>query len=114
MITFFYGVGLFLILNMLLVFVRAIKGPTVIDRLLSINVIGTKCINLIIIAGLIFGRLDMFVDIAIGYGLLNYIAAVTAAMAGLESSTKSVDILEWRLQPRTDASSREVVALSSQ
>ncbi|MBI60769.1 pH regulation protein F [bacterium] len=91
MITFFYGVGLFLILNMLLVFVRAIKGPTVIDRLLSINVIGTKCINLIIIAGLIFGRLDMFVDIAIGYGLLNYIAAVTAAKFYHHKKTIVVD-----------------------
>jgi multicomponent Na+:H+ antiporter subunit F len=79
MIGFFSGVGIFLLLNIILVFIRAIKGPTVIDRLLSINVIGTKCINLIIIAGIIFNRLDMFVDIAIGYGLLNYIAAVATA-----------------------------------
>ena len=49
MIPFLYGAGLFLLINMVLVFIRAVQGPTVIDRLLSINVIGTKCINLIVI-----------------------------------------------------------------
>ena len=29
--------------------------------------------------GIIFKRLDMFIDIAIGYGLLNFIASVAAA-----------------------------------
>ncbi len=56
MIPFLYGAGLFLLINMVLVFIRAVQGPTVIDRLLSINVIGTKCINLIVIAGLIFSQ----------------------------------------------------------
>lgn len=91
MISFLYGAGLFLLINMVLVFIRAVQGPTVIDRLLSINVIGTKCINLIVIAGLIFSRLDMFVDIAIGYGLLNYIAAVCTAKFYQHNKTLSPD-----------------------
>ncbi len=79
MILFFKATGIVLIFLMLLVFLRALKGPTVIDRLLSVNVIGTKAIILIIVAGLIFERVEMFVDIAIGYGLLNYIASIAAS-----------------------------------
>ena len=64
---------------MLLVLVRVIKGPTVIDRLVAVNVIGTKSIVLLFFAGILFKQLDMFVDIAIGYGLLNFIASIAAA-----------------------------------
>ena len=64
---------------MLLVLIRVIKGPTVIDRLVSVNVIGTKSIVLILFSGLIFGQLDMFVDIALGYGLLNFIVSIAAS-----------------------------------
>ena len=77
--NFFIGSGIFLLVTIFIVFIRAIKGPTVMDRLLSINVIGTKSIILIVFTGFIFHRVDMFIDIAIGYGLLNYIVSVAAA-----------------------------------
>ena len=64
---------------MLLVLIRVIKGPTVIDRLVAVNVIGPKSIVLILFSGLIFGQLDMFVDIALGYGLLNFIVSIAAS-----------------------------------
>ena len=64
---------------MLLVLVRAVKGPTVIDRLVAINVIGTKSIVLLLFAGILFEQLEMFVDIALGYGLLNYIVSIAAS-----------------------------------
>ena len=64
---------------MLLVLIRAIKGPTVIDRLVAINMIGTKSIVLLLFAGILFGQLEMFVDIALGYGLLNYIVSIAAS-----------------------------------
>ena len=64
---------------MLLVLIRVIKGPTVIDRLVAVNIIGTKSIILILFSGLIFGQLDMFVDIALGYGLLNFIVSIAAS-----------------------------------
>ena len=71
--------GIVLIGLMLLVLIRVIKGPTVIDRLVAVNVIGTKSIILILFSGLIFGQLDMFVDIALGYGLLNFIVSIAAS-----------------------------------
>ena len=77
--TFITTAGVALIGLMLLVLIRAIKGPTVIDRLVAINVIGTKSIVLLLFAGILFGQLEMFVDIALGYGLLNYIVSITAS-----------------------------------
>ena len=79
MTGFFEWAGIALLLLMILVFIKAIIGPTVIDRLVAVNIIGTKAIVLLIIMGMIFNRVDMFVDIAIGYGLLNFIASIAAS-----------------------------------
>ena len=76
---FITGAGVALIALMLPVLLRAIKGPTVIDRLVAINVIGTKSIVLLLFAGILFDQLEMFVDIALGYGLLNYIVSIAAS-----------------------------------
>lgn len=60
-------------------FYRLIKGPTVFDRLLSIGAIGGKAIVLILLIGLVYGRLSMFVDIALGYAILNFIGGIAMA-----------------------------------
>ncbi len=75
---FLYSAIILVILMIILVY-RIIMGPTVIDRILAVNVIGTKSIVLLVMMGIIFKRSDMFVDIAIGYGLLNFIASLAAA-----------------------------------
>ena len=77
--TFFHWAVFLLLMFMFIVFVRIIKGPTVIDRLVGVNVIGTKAMILIIFFGVIYHRLDMFVDIAIAYALLNFITSVIVA-----------------------------------
>ena len=53
--AFITSAGVTLIALMLLALLRAIKGPTVIDRLVAINVIGTKSIVLFLFAGILFG-----------------------------------------------------------
>lgn len=63
----------------LLVLIRGIIGPTIMDRLVAVNVIGTKTIVILLITGMLFHRIDMFVDIAIAYGLLNFIVSIAAA-----------------------------------
>ena len=70
-----------IILTILMVFpmVRALLGPTIIDRIISANVMGTKATVLIIFIGAMYGRLEMFVDIAIAYGMLNFIVSIAAA-----------------------------------
>ena len=71
--------GTVLLFLMLMPLYRAIYGPTVIDRILGVNLIGTKTTVMIIIIGTLNGRVEMFVDIAIAYALLNFIASLAAA-----------------------------------
>lgn len=64
---------------LLLPFYRVVKGPTVFDRMLGVGVIGTKTVILICLVGALFGRMDMFVDIALSYAMLNFIGALVVA-----------------------------------
>lgn len=74
----FLGAGIFLVVLMLLTLVRAVGGPTVLDRILGGNVIGTKTTVLLLLIGLLYDNVGMFVDIAIAYALLNFIATLGA------------------------------------
>ena len=64
---------------MFLVLMRAFRGPTVFDRMLGVSVIGTKTVMLICLAGEFYERIDMFVDIALAYAMLNFIGAIVVA-----------------------------------
>jgi multicomponent Na+:H+ antiporter subunit F len=71
--------GLFLSLLMLLSLYRAVLGPTILDRLIGANAIGSKTTVLLILIGMIYERVDMFVDIALAYAMLNFIAVLAAS-----------------------------------
>ncbi len=58
---------------------RMIGGPTIFDRIVSSNMIGTKTTALLLFIGVLFDNLSMFVDIAIAYTLLNFITTLAAA-----------------------------------
>ena len=58
---------------------RVLQGPTIFDRVLGLNGIATKAIILLIVMGIYFERVDMFVDIATGYALLNLVGALAVA-----------------------------------
>ena len=58
---------------------RVLRGPTIFDRLLGHNGISTKAIILLIVIGLYFERVDMFIDISIGYALINLVGALAVA-----------------------------------
>lgn len=62
----------------LLCLIRVILGPTVLDRILGGNVIGTITTILLLLIGFLFENVGMFVDIAIAYALLNFIATLGA------------------------------------
>ncbi|MCP4110619.1 MAG: pH regulation protein F [Desulfobacteraceae bacterium] len=76
--VFLYS-GIFLTLIMLLPLYRAVFGPTVLDRLIGVNAVGSKTTALLIIIGLLYHRVDMFVDIALAYAMLNFIAVLAAS-----------------------------------
>jgi multicomponent Na+:H+ antiporter subunit F len=77
--TLFFYSSLYLSLIMLLSQYRAVFGPTVLDRLIGVNAIGSKTTVLLLLVGLMYGRVEMFVDIALAYALLNFIAVLAAS-----------------------------------
>lgn len=58
-----------------LAMVRALKGPTVYDRILSVNTVGTMTVVLIAVYGFLTERPD-FLDIALVYALINFIGTI--------------------------------------
>ena len=77
--TFFIITGVILLLLTLVCLYRVVAGPTVIDRIIAVGAIGNKTTAILLLIGMIFGRVEMFVDIAISYALLNFIATLGAA-----------------------------------
>jgi multicomponent Na+:H+ antiporter subunit F len=66
-------------LLMFLSLYRAVSGPTVLDRLIGVNALGSKTTTLLVLLGLLYQRVDMFVDIALAYAMLNFIAVLAAS-----------------------------------
>jgi len=64
-----------LLVAMALALARAFLGPTVYDRVLAVNSIGTKTVLLIAVLGFLAGRPD-FLDIALLYALINFVGTI--------------------------------------
>jgi multicomponent Na+:H+ antiporter subunit F len=54
---------------------RAALGPTLFDRILALNMFGTKTVLLIAVIGFLSGRPD-FLDLALLYALINFIGVI--------------------------------------
>ena len=68
-----------ILITMMLALIRAVKGPTVYDRILAVNMFGTKTILLIAVLGFLTGRPE-FMDIALVYSLINFIGFASWAI----------------------------------
>jgi len=77
--TFLFYVLVMLAILLFVYLYRVLRGPTIFDRVLGLNGISTKAIILLIVIGVYFGRVDMFIDIATGYALLNLVGALAVA-----------------------------------
>ncbi|MFT6040017.1 MAG: multicomponent Na+:H+ antiporter subunit F [Gammaproteobacteria bacterium] len=66
-------VGLLVSISMTLV--RALKGPTSYDRILSVNAMGTAIVVGVSLLGFLKGRPD-FLDLAVVYALVNFVATI--------------------------------------
>ena len=58
---------------------RLAVGPTVFDRLLGLSGFGTKTTLVLLLIGAGYERLEMFVDLSLGYALLSFVGAIAAA-----------------------------------
>ena len=76
--VFFYS-AVYLSIIMAISLYRAVIGPTILDRLIGVNAIGSKTTALLVLIGLIYHRVDLFIDIALAYAMLNFIAVLAAS-----------------------------------
>lgn len=75
----YYVVSVAVIVTMGLALVRALLGPTLYDRVLAVNMFGTKTVLLTAVIAFLYDRPD-FLDLALAYALINF----TGVLAVLE------------------------------
>ncbi len=71
----FAAATLALLVALALALARAVLGPTVIDRVLAANTVGTLAMLLLAVIGFLSGRPE-FLDLALVYGLLNVLGTI--------------------------------------
>lgn len=76
MIVLIKGVAILIVILTVVGLYRAAVGPTVFDRLLAAGWLGTNGLILLVLTGFLYGRIEMFIDIAIAYALLNFVITV--------------------------------------
>ncbi|HZA54318.1 MAG TPA: monovalent cation/H+ antiporter complex subunit F [Candidatus Udaeobacter sp.] len=79
MSTFFLALTVFIALLFAASLYRIATGPSVFDRAIGAGLIGTNAVLALVLIGFIYGRVDMFVDLALTYALLNFIGVVAFA-----------------------------------
>jgi len=79
MTTFFLFVMVVLAVLIGVYLYRVLQGPTIFDRVLGLNGISTKAIILLVVIGIVYDRVEMFIDISTGYALLNLVGALAVA-----------------------------------
>jgi len=71
----FAAAAVAILVSLALAITRAIKGPTVFDRVLAGNSVGTLAILLLAVVGFLTDRPE-FLDIGLTYGLLNIVGTL--------------------------------------
>ena len=77
--TFFLVIGIIIGFLTLISLYRVVLGPGIYNKMAGISVIGIKTTVILLIVGFIYRRVDMFVDIALAYALLNFVAVLIIA-----------------------------------
>lgn len=75
--TLYVVAAVAILISMALAVARAVLGPTVFDRILAVNMFGTKSVLLVAVFAFLSDRPDVL-DIALLYSLLNFLGVVAA------------------------------------
>lgn len=73
---FLLGITIFIALLTAASMYRVAVGKTIFDRIIAAGLVGTNGFILLALIGFIFGRISMFVDLAIAYALLNFVIVI--------------------------------------
>lgn len=76
---FLLGVAVFILLLFVASLYRIAVGPTIFDRAIGAGLLGTNAVLMLVLIGVLYERVDMFVDLALTYGMLNFIGVVALA-----------------------------------
>jgi multicomponent Na+:H+ antiporter subunit F len=71
----FLAASIAILVTMILAVIRALRGPSVYDRVLAVNMFGTKTVLLLSVVAFLYGRPD-FLDLALAYALINFIGVL--------------------------------------
>ena len=80
-------VSLAILVTMVLALLRALRGPSVYDRVLAVNMFGTKTALLLSVIAFLFERPD-FLDLALAYALINLVG-ILAVLEFFQNRTRS-------------------------
>jgi len=76
MSSFLLVIAVFIALLTAAAMYRVAVGRTIFDRIIAAGLVGTNGFILLTLIGFIFGRISMFVDLAIAYALLNFVIII--------------------------------------
>ena len=82
--------SLAILVTMALALVRALLGPSVYDRVLAVNMFGTKTALLLSVVAFLYGRPD-FLDLALAYALINFVGVLAVLEFFQKRSASSED-----------------------
>ncbi len=66
------------VLSIILSFIRLIKGPTIADRAVALDVMTIIAVSLIVYIAAVSGRI-IYLDVAMVYGLISFLGVVAIA-----------------------------------
>ena len=73
--NFLIGVTTFIIILIFVSMYRVLKGPTIADRVVAINVIATKITIAIVVISILTNQ-QSYIDVALVYALIGFIASI--------------------------------------
>ncbi len=74
--SFLLGITIFIAVLTAIALYRVAVGKTIFDRIIAAGLVGTNGFIILILIGFLFERVNMFIDIAIAYALLNFVVVI--------------------------------------
>ncbi len=75
----YFASAVAILVTMILAMVRGLAGPTIFDRVLAVNMFGTKTVLFLAVVSFLSGRPD-FLDLSLAYALINFIGVLAVLL----------------------------------
>ena len=75
----YFGACIGILVTMTLAVARGLIGPSIFDRVLAVNMFGTKTVLFLAVVAYLSGRPD-FLDLALTYALINFIGVIAVLL----------------------------------